>query len=190
MTRYWQFSAACMAIALCGAARLAVRASSPVPMQASAATIIPPATETASSTTDRSQSPRASLLPADASVELIRDGDANPEPSTLAAGFHRSHAVWMEVTAYCACPKCCGPNAKGLTASGAPVTYNLGRFVAADTSVLPFGSRVRIPGYHNGEPVPVLDRGGAIKGYHLDVFFPSHQQALDWGRRWVVVEIE
>ncbi|MGN6724584.1 MAG: 3D domain-containing protein, partial [Tepidisphaeraceae bacterium] len=38
--------------------------------------------------------------------------------------------------------------------------------------------------------VPVLDRGGAIKGYHLDVFFPSHQQALDWGRRWVVVEIE
>ena len=121
---------------------------------------------------------------------FIRDGDANPEPSTLAAGFHRSHAVWMEVTAYCACPKCCGPNAKGLTASGEPVTYNLGRFVAADTSVLPFGSRVRIPGYHNGEAVPVLDRGGAIKGYHLDVFFPSHQQALDWGRRWVVVEIE
>ena len=57
-------------------------------------------------------------------------------------------------------------------------------------TLLPFGSRVRIPGYHNGEPVPVLDRGGAIKGYHLDVFFPSHQQALDWGRRWVVVEIE
>ena len=98
--------------------------------------------------------------------------------------------MWMEVTAYCPCTKCCGPHANGITASGQPVTVNLGRFVAADTRVLPFGSTVRIPGYHDGQPVPVLDRGGAIKGDHLDVFFPSHQQALDWGRRWVLVEVE
>ncbi|GIW75255.1 MAG: hypothetical protein KatS3mg104_0318 [Phycisphaerae bacterium] len=97
--------------------------------------------------------------------------------------------VWMEVTAYCPCQKCCGPQASGLTASGLPVSHNGGRFVAADTSVLPFGSRVRIPGYHDQTPVPVIDRGGAIKGSRLDVYFPSHQQALEWGRRWLLVAV-
>ena len=96
----------------------------------------------------------------------------------------------MEVTAYCACTRCCGPHASGITASGLPVTYNFGRFAAADSAVLPIGSNLRIPGYHNGRSVPVIDRGGAIKGYKLDVFFPTHEQALEWGRRWVLVTIE
>lgn len=101
--------------------------------------------------------------------------------------FHRW--VWMEVTAYCPCQKCCGPQASGITASGLPVSHNGGRFVAADTSILPFGSRVWIPGYHDDNPVPVIDRGGAIKGNRLDVYFPSHQQALQWGRQWLLVAV-
>ncbi len=95
----------------------------------------------------------------------------------------------MEVTAYCPCEKCCGPNAVGLTASGKPVTHNAGRFVAADTTVLPFGSELQIPGYHGSTAVPVLDRGGAIKGNKLDVYFPSHEEALQWGRQWLLVTI-
>jgi len=39
---------------------------------------------------------------------------------------------------------------------------------------------LRIPGYGT---VPVLDRGGAIKGARLDVFFPTHAEALKWGRQ-------
>jgi 3D (Asp-Asp-Asp) domain-containing protein len=100
-----------------------------------------------------------------------------------------ARVLWMEVTAYCPCSRCCGPNAAGITASGLPVTHNDGRFVAADTSVLPFGSRLRIPGYHGGVEVPVLDRGGAIKGHKLDLYFPSHDQALQWGRQWVMVSV-
>lgn len=95
----------------------------------------------------------------------------------------------MVVTAYCACTKCCGPAAQGLTASGKPVTHDGGRFVAADTAVLPFNTRLSIPGYYGGTPVRVLDRGGAIKGNRLDVFFPSHETALDWGRRTVDVTV-
>ena len=95
----------------------------------------------------------------------------------------------MEVTAYCACKKCCGAGAKGLTASGKTVRHNKGVFVAADTDLLPFGTRLRIPGYHSGRTVEVIDRGGAIQGQRLDVFFPTHQQAMEWGRQRIQVEV-
>ena len=95
----------------------------------------------------------------------------------------------MEVTAYCPCTRCCGPQAQGLTASGKRVSYNNGLFVAADTRLLPFGTRLQIPGYADEQPVEVIDRGGAIKGHKLDVYFHSHQAAREWGRRWVVVSV-
>jgi 3D (Asp-Asp-Asp) domain-containing protein len=97
--------------------------------------------------------------------------------------------VRMLVTAYCPCKICCGPNAHGVTASGKPVSYNDGHFVAADTRMLPFGTQLLIPGYDSDNPVPVIDRGGAIKGNRLDVFFPTHEQAREWGRRWVMVTV-
>jgi 3D (Asp-Asp-Asp) domain-containing protein len=93
------------------------------------------------------------------------------------------------VTAYCGCPKCCGPNARGLTASGRSISYNGGQFVAADTKLFRFGTQLRIPGYSSAEPVEVIDRGGAIKGYHIDVYFPTHDQAKAWGRKWLAVTV-
>ena len=101
----------------------------------------------------------------------------------------RAHFVTMEVTAYCPCKKCCGPKARGITASGLHVSHNNGQFVAADTSILPFNSRLIIPGYASGQVVQVLDKGGAIKGKKLDVFFASHDEALKWGRRIMEVII-
>ena len=100
-----------------------------------------------------------------------------------------SRVVRMEVTAYCPCTKCCGPSAQGITASGKRVNYNNGKFVAADTSRLPFGTRVVIPGYASSEEVEVIDRGGAIKGNKLDLYFPTHAEALVWGRQHVDVTI-
>ncbi|UCE49620.1 MAG: hypothetical protein JSW47_05635 [Phycisphaerales bacterium] len=38
-----------------------------------------------------------------------------------------------------------------------------------------------IAGYRNGQTVEVLDRGGAIRGNRLDVFFNSHQEAWSEG---------
>ena len=129
-----------------------------------------------------------------AGTELMHDVVA-PSDATLASatlpglGLHKK-ILWMEVTAYCGCKKCCGPHAHGLTASGRSIGYNGGQFVAADTRLFKFGTKLQIPGYAGGQPVEVIDRGGAIKGYHLDVFFPTHQQALDWGRRWIPVTID
>jgi 3D (Asp-Asp-Asp) domain-containing protein len=98
--------------------------------------------------------------------------------------------LWMEVTAYCPCEKCCGKGAMGLTASGKRVSYNDGAFVAADTDVLPFGTKLMIPGYSDNNPVvEVIDRGGAIKGHKLDVFYADHDTAMDWGRQWIPVTV-
>jgi 3D (Asp-Asp-Asp) domain-containing protein len=119
--------------------------------------------------------------------ELMHDVPADAQQTETTPVLSHRRIVKMLVTAYCPCPKCCGANASGITASGKLVTYNGGQFVAADSS-LPFGTKLVIPGYSNGS-VEVLDRGGAIRGNHLDVFFPTHQQALEWGRRTVEVTV-
>ncbi len=113
-------------------------------------------------------------------VELVHDAG----PTAAVA----PRVVWMLVTAYCPCPKCCGSHASGLTASGKPTSANYGHFVAGPAD-LAFGTRVTVPGYNRGRAVPVLDRGGAIKGTRLDVFFPTHDEARAWGRRWVAVTV-
>jgi 3D (Asp-Asp-Asp) domain-containing protein len=133
------------------------------------------------------------VVPATELLQDVPEAPAAPEKLTSQApavksGAVRVRLIRMLVTAYCPCTKCCGPNAQGITASGKRVSYNHGHFVAADTSRLPFGTKLLIPGYGDGA-VEVIDRGGAIKGNHLDVFFPTHQQALDWGRRYITVTV-
>ena len=91
----------------------------------------------------------------------------------------------IRVTAYCPCEKCCGRWSDGITASGHKIGKD-DKFVAAPLSV-PFGTMLIIPGYNNNEPIPVLDRGGVIKGNRLDAFFSTHQEALNWGHKWLNV---
>ena len=82
------------------------------------------------------------------------------------------------VSAYCPCELCCGIYADGVTASGHVIQPG-DKFVAADPSI-PFGTLLDVPGYGI---VPVLDRGGAIKGNKLDLYFDTHAEALLWGRK-------
>lgn len=93
----------------------------------------------------------------------------------------------MRVTAYCACQRCCGPLAAGITASGRHIKKG-DKLVAADKQY-PFNTLMTIPGYNKGKPVKVLDRGGAIKGNKLDVYFDSHREALQWGVKTLKVKI-
>ena len=60
--------------------------------------------------------------------------------------------------------------------------------IAADTKYYPFGTRMYVPGYGWGK---VEDRGGAIKGPNrIDIYYDSHYDALEWGRKKVRVLIE
>ena len=144
---------------------------------------------------------KAAVRPLPENAELLRSTTVEPaaEPvasialprvtPTLIRPTPRVRKMLMEVTAYCACTKCCGPRARGITASGKRVSYNGGRFVAADTKLLKFNTKLLVPGYADGQPVEVIDRGGAIKGAKLDVYFDSHQEARKWGRQWLVVTV-
>jgi len=49
--------------------------------------------------------------------------------------------------------------------------------------VLGFGTQVVI----NGQVYTVEDRGGAIRGNRIDIYFSSHQEALNYGKKYVKV---
>jgi 3D (Asp-Asp-Asp) domain-containing protein len=100
-----------------------------------------------------------------------------------------ARTITMVVTAYSPDARSCPGTDDGVTATNHSVWTNAMRLVAADTDLLPFGSLVSIPGYAEGEVVPVLDRGGAIKGRRLDVLYPTHDIARKWGRQRLKVTV-
>ena len=113
--------------------------------------------------------------------------NVKPVKTSDTKNLNQWQTVKMRVTAYCPCPKCCGSSSDGVTASGHEISEG-DRFVAADKTY-PFGTEMNIPGYKNAQAVKVLDRGGAIQGNKLDVFFNSHQEALEWGVKELDVKI-
>ena len=92
-----------------------------------------------------------------------------------------ARTMTMVVTAYSPDARSCGDSADGITASLHHVETNAGKMVAADPRVLALGSMISVPGYDKGQIVPVLDKGGAIKGARLDVLFATHEAARQWG---------
>jgi 3D (Asp-Asp-Asp) domain-containing protein len=95
--------------------------------------------------------------------------------------------VRMRVTAYCPCEKCCGEYSDGVTACGHVIKPG-DVFAAADRQY-PFGTEMVVAGYNNDQPIKVLDRGGAIRGDRLDLFFHTHEEALQWGVKYVDVKV-
>lgn len=84
-----------------------------------------------------------------------------------------------KITAYCGCAKCCGKT-DGITASGTHVTA--GRTIAAPPEI-PFGTQIII----NGHTYTVEDRGGAIRGNRIDIYFETHEEALKFGVQYVEI---
>lgn len=87
------------------------------------------------------------------------------------------YTLEVDVTHYCACTKCCGPNAQGITASGKQVTTGM----VAMSSYYPFGTLIEI----NGVMYTVEDRGGSgieNSRSRVDIYVPDHNEALRLGR--------
>ena len=109
---------------------------------------------------------------------LVREVEEEAESEPVSLGE-------FKMTAYCACVKCCGIWSAEHPSRGADYVQRTasgtipeqGRTVAADWSVLPEGTEVII----NGQTYTVEDTGSGVDGKHIDVFFESHQEALEWG---------
>lgn len=100
-----------------------------------------------------------------------------------------ARTIWMTVTAYSPDERSCGDSADGITSSIHNVFTNAMKLVAADSRILPLGSMISVPGYDQGRVVPVLDRGGAIKGHRLDLLFPTHESARKWGVKHIPITV-
>ena len=120
-----------------------------------------------------------------AGIALAEDPAEPTDPATPTIGKWKT--LQMRVTAYCPCEQCCGEWADGITANGHSISQG-DRFVAADGRFA-FGTQMLIPGYNNSKTVKVFDRGGAIYDNRLDVFFNTHQEALEWGVQHLDVKI-
>ena len=89
----------------------------------------------------------------------------------------------FKLTGYCACMYCCGKT-DGITSTGTKA--KAGRTIAVDPSVIPYGSVVII----NDKEYVAEDCGGAIKNNKIDVFFDTHEDALEWGVKYAEVFIK
>lgn len=78
-------------------------------------------------------------------------------------------------TGYCNCEKC--STGYGLTYSG--TVPKARHTVAADISLYPIGTKLRI----DGITYTVEDIGSAVVGNHIDVYYDDHETALAHGRQ-------
>lgn len=110
-------------------------------------------------------------------VETPAGPEPTPEPVCLGE---------FRTTAYCTCVKCCGiwssehPSRVGTdyvqrTKSGTVPTA--GRTVSVDPDVIPLGTAIIIDGHE----YIAEDTGNAVKGNTLDIYFDSHEAAVEYG---------
>ncbi len=104
------------------------------------------------------------------------DGDEDSEEEAE-AGNESSNARAFKATAYCL---------RGKTASGRATRRGI---VAADSRILPLGTRIHLTGGKYTGNYTVADTGGRIKGRVLDIWVPSCAEARRWGRRTVNVKV-
>lgn len=116
-------------------------------------------------------------------AELSVAGDSSVTEITQVTEITKpTKKVTVVATAYCACESCCGKS-DGITASGVKARAN--HTVAVDRNVIPLGTRI----LYNGIEYVAEDTGGAIKGNRIDIYFDSHSEALNWGRRTIEIEV-
>lgn len=125
----------------------------------------------------KAPAPAATTTPAPA------QSTAPAQSSAPAKAPQSGKEMTVSATAYTAyCTGC-----SGITATGIDLRSNPNqKVIAVDPTVIPLGSTVWVEGY--GTAI-AGDTGGAIKGNKIDVFIPSRDAALQWGRKNVTIKI-
>lgn len=103
--------------------------------------------------------------------------DAEKVAATAGATYAERGLVDFDATAYCL---------KGRTASGIDTRPGV---IAADPRVLPIGTVVHLRAGRYTGTYTVMDTGGRIRGRRLDLYVPTHREAMEFGRRQVKIKV-
>lgn len=102
---------------------------------------------------------------------------------TVYRGAETGEEFYVTATAYSPyCNGCSGYTATGLNIKDNPHM----KVIAVDPKIIPLGTKVYVEGY--GYAI-AADTGGSIKGYKIDVMFPTTAEAYKWGVRKVKIKI-
>ena len=125
--------------------------------------------------------------PVETSEPVEEQTEQPEEPKLVCLGTYK-------LTAYCGCSKCCGKwgENRPVDEYGKTIVKTAGGYravegvtVAADINILPYGTKVII----NDHEYTVQDRGGVINGNKIDIYFESHQAALEFGVQYAEVYV-
>ena len=106
---------------------------------------------------------------------------ASVQPTNVSTSSGKE--IYVSSTAYTSsCHGCSGVTSTGVNLKSNPNA----KIIAVDPSVIPLGSKVYVEGYGYAT---AADKGGAIKGNRIDVFFSSTNEAYRWGVKKVKVRI-
>lgn len=116
-------------------------------------------------------------------------GGAGELPVSRDGALRYSKVIDVVATAYCPCYQCSGGWGTK-TASGIKAKVGV---IAVDPRIIPLGTRVYVTSadgksWYYGYAV-AGDTGGAIKGNRIDLFFNSHYECVNFGRRSAKVYI-
>jgi 3D (Asp-Asp-Asp) domain-containing protein len=110
------------------------------------------------------------VMPVEKTIKAI-------EEKTIHAPSGIKPSEVFHATAYCV---------TGTTRSGFPTAPGL---VSADPKVIPLGSIIHIESPLMGGIYQVLDTGDLVKGKIIDIFIPSYEKCMEFGRRMVKVKV-
>ncbi|MCA1058743.1 LysM peptidoglycan-binding domain-containing protein [Rossellomorea aquimaris] len=140
-------------------------------------------TSAAANTSEKAEAPAKNQEAEVAPEAEAPTKEAEPAQAEPAAEQTAVKEITVEATAYTAnCDGCSGTTATGVNLKENPDA----KVIAVDPDVIPLGSKVYVEGYGYAT---AEDTGGAIQGNRIDVFLPSKDQALDFGRKTVNVKI-
>lgn len=106
-----------------------------------------------------------------------------PKPPKEKKPMKAEELIEWKLTAYCPCEQCSGKYGRH-TATGK--IAKAGRTVAVDPKVVKYGTKIMIDGHE----YTAEDCGGAVKGYHIDVFFDTHEEVEQFGKKYGYVYIK
>lgn len=112
--------------------------------------------------------------PARKNLVEVRKKRENHKYQEPPSNLKNQQKIQVKASAYCL---------RGLTSRGVSTRTGV---IAVDPKVIPYGSRIYIPGYGWGT---ALDTGGSIRGNKIDIWMPTYNQCMQWGNRSITVTV-